>query len=120
MNVRNTKKLISGTNPYKEHLHYNEKEQNIKNIVFDPRQLFDPCQTFMDSSNPHYLRQNYQLIVFCFFVFFICTKRTLAIFERLGKTSSFIQLLNSNCSSLIIGDPHIHHVHELYSDLKSG
>ena len=35
---------MSGTNTYKEHLLYNEEKQNVKNndIVFDPRQLFDP------------------------------------------------------------------------------
>ena len=43
MNIRNTKRSMSGTNTYKEHLQCNEKKWNIKNIdiVFDPRQLFD-------------------------------------------------------------------------------
>ena len=65
---------MSGTNPYKERLHYNEKEQNIKNIVFDPRQLFDPCQTLMDSSNPRHLRQDYRLIVYFLFFFYLLEK----------------------------------------------
>ena len=37
---------MSGTNTYEEHLHYNEKGRNKKSIVFDSRQLVDPCQNF--------------------------------------------------------------------------
>ena len=58
--------MMSGTNTYKEHLLYNEQELNYKNIniVFDPRQLFDPSRYFMEFGHPlhpHYLfypRQN--------------------------------------------------------------
>ena len=58
MNIRNTKSRTSGTNTYKEHLLYNEKKWNVKkiDIVFDPRQLFDPCKDFMNSPHP---RQNF-------------------------------------------------------------
>ena len=56
MNIRNKKRRMSETNTYKEHLQYNEKELNVKNIVFDPRQLFETCQNF---TVPHYLRQNF-------------------------------------------------------------
>ena len=38
---------MSGPNTHKEHLQYNEKERNVKSIVFDPCQLFDPYKTFM-------------------------------------------------------------------------
>ena len=43
-------------NTYKKHLEYNEKERKAKNIVFDPRKLFDPCQIFTDPRLP---RQNF-------------------------------------------------------------
>ena len=59
MNTRNTKRRMSGMNTYKEHLQYNEKERNVKNVVFDPRQLFDRCQNFVDSRHPCHPRQNF-------------------------------------------------------------
>ena len=50
---------MSGANTNKEHLQYNEKSRNVKNIVFDPRQLFDPCKSFMDLRHPRYPRQHF-------------------------------------------------------------
>ena len=49
---------MSGRNTFKGYLQYNEKERNIKNIVFDSHQLFDssqnfdPRQNFMDPHHP--------------------------------------------------------------------
>ena len=40
-NIRNTRRPMPGTNIFKEQLQCNEKEWNVKNIVFDPRQLLD-------------------------------------------------------------------------------
>ena len=59
MNIRNTKRQMSGTNTYKEHLLYNEKKRNVKNIdiVFDPRQFFDTYKNFMDPCQPRHQRQ---------------------------------------------------------------
>ena len=49
LHIRNTNTRISGTKKtYQEHLQYNEKKGNIKNITLDRRQLFSPCQSFMD------------------------------------------------------------------------
>ena len=31
---------------------YNEKERNIKNIVSNSRQVFDPCQNFINPRHP--------------------------------------------------------------------
>ena len=44
MNIRNTKKtyVLNEKNKYKEHFQFNQKERNVKNIVFVPRQLFRP------------------------------------------------------------------------------
>ena len=55
MNIRNTKRQISGTNTYKEHSLSNEKERNAKDIdiVFSPRPLFDPYKHFMGQLHPH-------------------------------------------------------------------
>ena len=39
-------------NTLKEHLQYNEKEKNVKNIVFYPCQVFNPCQNFVESHHP--------------------------------------------------------------------
>ena len=52
---------MSGTNTYEEHLHYNEKGRNKKSIVFDSRQLVEPCQNFLD---PRRSRQNFDLRYF--------------------------------------------------------
>ena len=51
---------MSGMNTYKEHLLYNEKEQNVKNIntFFEARQLFDPCKNFMGLQHPSPLHQH--------------------------------------------------------------
>ena len=43
-------------NTYKEHLQDNEKEQNVKNLVFDPCQVFKPCQNFVESHHSRYRR----------------------------------------------------------------
>ena len=43
---------MSGTNTYKKHLQYNEKEGNVKNIVLDPHKLFCPYHNFIV---PHHL-----------------------------------------------------------------
>ena len=59
MNIRKTRRRVLGTNTYKEHLQYKEKEQNIKNIVFDPFQLFDRCQSFIEPCYPRYSRQKF-------------------------------------------------------------
>ena len=40
---------------YKEHLQYSEREQNVKK-VFDPSQIFNPCQNFVESHHLHYPR----------------------------------------------------------------
>ena len=54
---------MPGTNIFKEQLQCNEKEWNVKNIVFDPRQLFDAYKKllrppthaiFLDSCHPRY------------------------------------------------------------------
>ena len=39
-------------NTLKEYLQYNEKEKNVKNIVFYPCQVFNPCQNFVESHHP--------------------------------------------------------------------
>ena len=52
---------MSGTNTYEEHLHYNEKGRNKKSIVFDSRQIVEPCQKFLD---PRHSRQNFDLRYF--------------------------------------------------------
>ena len=41
---------------YREHLQYNEKEQNVNNIVFDSCQFSNPCQNFVESHHPRYPR----------------------------------------------------------------
>ena len=43
---------MSGTNTNKEQLQYNGKEQDGNNIVFDPHQLFEPCQKFYGTTQP--------------------------------------------------------------------
>ena len=52
---------MSGPNAYKEHLLYNEKKRNVKNIdfAFNPRQLFDPYKDFVDPYHPRKPRQNF-------------------------------------------------------------
>ena len=59
MKIRNTKRQMSGMNTYKEHLLYNEKKRNVKNIdiIFDPRQFFDTCKNFMDPCQPRHPSQ---------------------------------------------------------------
>ena len=52
---------MSGTNTYKEYLQHNEKKRNAKNIVLVPRQIFDPCQNYMDPRHPSHPRQNFNL-----------------------------------------------------------
>ena len=57
MNIRNTKRRMSGTNTYKENLLNNKQKQNVNNIniAFEPLETFKPCGTFMDSRHPrHY------------------------------------------------------------------
>ena len=49
MNIRNTKRRMSGTNTCKEHLQYNEQERKVKLITFGQLQ---------NSMNPRHLRQN--------------------------------------------------------------
>ena len=66
MNMRNTKRRMSVTNTSKENLQYNEKERDTTNIVFEPRQLFDPRQNFMDLRHP---RQNLTHAILFFFFF---------------------------------------------------
>ena len=44
-------------NTYKEHLQYNEKEQNLKNIAFDLPKFFNPYQNIM---GPCYACQPHQ------------------------------------------------------------
>ena len=39
---------MAEANTYEEHLHYNEKKENIKNIAFDPRWIFEPFKKFVD------------------------------------------------------------------------
>lgn len=46
---------MSGANTYKDHLQYNKKERNVKNIVF----VFDQCQNFMDPHLPRHPRRNF-------------------------------------------------------------
>ena len=59
---------MSGTNTYKEHLLYNEKKRNVKNIdiAFDTRQLCNTCKNFQrhprqnfDPRHPRYPRHNF-------------------------------------------------------------
>ena len=60
LHIRNTNTRISGTKKtYQEHLQYNEKKGNIKNITLDRRQLFSPCQSFMGQRYPCHSRQNF-------------------------------------------------------------
>ena len=54
MNIRNSKRRMSETNTYKEHLQYNETERNVKNIVFEPGQIFDTCQDFISLHHPRH------------------------------------------------------------------
>ena len=50
---------MPGTNTCKEHLQFNEKERNIKNLVFDPRQLFKASKKFLDPRHPsHFFRSS--------------------------------------------------------------
>ena len=58
MSIGNTKRRMQGPKTCKEHLLHNEKKRSVKNIaiVFDPRQLFDLSNNFMD---PHHPRQNF-------------------------------------------------------------
>ena len=58
MNIRNTTRRISGRNTFKEHLVYNEKERNVKNIniAFEPHQMFDQCKNFIDPFTPPTLK----------------------------------------------------------------
>ena len=86
MNRRNTRRRISGTNGYKEHLRFNEKKRNVKNIdlffltlanfsthakilwtrsthaihmkILIHAIFFDSRQNFMNSHHPCHLRQN--------------------------------------------------------------
>ena len=53
---------------YKEHLLYNEKERSTINtdIVFDPRQLFDPYKHFIDPRHPRQPPQNFDTRHFFF------------------------------------------------------
>ena len=46
---------------YREHLLYYEKKRNVNNndIVFDPRQIFNPYKNFMDSCHPCHPWQNF-------------------------------------------------------------
>lgn len=43
---------MNETKHIREHLQYNKMGWDIKNIVFDPRQLFDSCQNFIDPGYP--------------------------------------------------------------------
>ena len=47
---------MSGTNKYKEYLQHYEKEQNIKNIIFDPRHIIfltTPPTSLTPKFRPH-------------------------------------------------------------------
>ena len=46
-------------NTRKEHLKSIEKEPNVKNIVFDLHQTFEPCQNCMDPRHPQHQSQNF-------------------------------------------------------------
>ena len=59
MNLRNTKKRMSGENTSKESLEYNEMEWNVKNFGFDPSQLFKLCQNFMNPHHPRHSCRNF-------------------------------------------------------------
>ena len=55
MNIRNTKRRMSGTNTNKEHLQY-KKRDGSKEDCFKPMPIFRPMTKFMDPRHP---RQNF-------------------------------------------------------------
>ena len=104
MNIRIIKRPMPGTNTLEEHLQYNEKKRNVKNIVFDTDKLFHPCQDFMDPRHPQHLR-HYQngssvqhestevqetLLLKKLFKFFLIVS-SLFIFEVSPETTSLIR-----------------------------